>query len=81
MYEVKVHGKTLKYESNMLLGDIAKELKIEAYVAKVNNRIRELSYYVNYDCEIEFLDLNDFDAVRCYETSMRIYHNYGVGKG
>ncbi|MGI6710051.1 MAG: nucleoside kinase [Bacilli bacterium] len=71
MYEVKVHGKTLKYESNMLLGDIAKELKIEAYVAKVNNRMRELSYYVNYDCEIEFLDLNDFDAVRCYETSMR----------
>ncbi|MDD3382110.1 MAG: nucleoside kinase [Bacilli bacterium] len=71
MYEVRVLGKNIKYEGNMLLSEIAKELEIEAYVAKVNNRMRELSYYVNYDCEVEFLDLNDFDAVRCYETSMR----------
>ena len=39
--------------------------------AKVNNRIRELSYEVYFDAEIEFLTTKDYDAVKIYETSLR----------
>lgn len=55
----------------MTLKDIAKSLSIPALVAKVNNRLRELNYYVNYDCKIEFLDFNSFEAIKVYETSLR----------
>ena len=34
--------------------DLANELNLVAYCAKVNNRIRELSYVVKKDCDIEF---------------------------
>ncbi|HHZ17818.1 MAG TPA: nucleoside kinase [Acholeplasmataceae bacterium] len=71
MFVVKVGGVEHRFEDKIILKDLAKQLGIRAYVATVNNRLRELNYYVNYDCEIEFLDLDDFDAVRVYETSLR----------
>jgi len=71
MYTVKIDNKEIQYQENMLLKDIAESLGKKAYVAKVNNRLRELGYYVNYDCEIEFLDLSNFEAVAVYETSLR----------
>lgn len=71
MYAIKINGQIIEREEKILLKDLAKELNIEAYVAKVNNRLRELNYYLNYNCEVEFLDLKNFDAVRVYETSLK----------
>lgn len=71
MFTVKVRDKEYCFTDKIILKQLAKELGIECYVATVNNRLRELNYYINYDCEVEFLDLNHFDAVRVYETSMR----------
>ena len=71
MYSIKVNDIVIEREDKVLLKDLAKELGIDAYVAKVNNRLRELNYYVNYTCNVEFLDLKNFDAVRVYETSLR----------
>ena len=70
MYSIKVNDIVIEREDKVLLKDLAKELGIDAYVAKVNNRLRELNYYVNYTCNVEFLDLKNFDAVRVYETSL-----------
>jgi uridine kinase len=39
--------------------------------AKVNNRVRELSYEVYYDAEVEFLTLKDHDSIKIYEASLR----------
>ena len=49
-------------------------------VAKVNNRLRELTYELCYDCTVELLDNTTYDAVKVYETSLRYliamaYHN------
>ena len=59
------------FDEKVTLKDLAKKYEIKAIVAKVNNRLRELTYYVNYNATVEFLDLTNLDAIRVYETSMR----------
>jgi uridine kinase len=39
--------------------------------AKVNHRIRDLTYEVYFDAKIEFLTIHQQDAVRTYETTLR----------
>ncbi|MFA5543661.1 MAG: nucleoside kinase [Bacilli bacterium] len=71
MYTYVLEKKKYESEVKLTLEEIAKKTGNTYYVAKVNNRLRELGYYVNYDCEIEFLGLDNFDAVNVYETSLR----------
>ena len=52
-----------------IIGDRDPEKKIVA--ARVNNRVRELTYEISYDAEVEFLTVKDSDAVRVYEASLR----------
>lgn len=71
MFIIKINNKNYSFEDKIVLKDLAKDFMPNAIVAKVNNRLRELNYYINYNCEVEFLDLTKFDAVRVYETSLR----------
>jgi len=71
MYHVIINNKTYTYNDKKTLEDIANELNIKGYVAKVNNRLRELTFYLNFDCEVEFLTLNNLEAVRVYQTTLR----------
>lgn len=41
------------------------------YAAKVNNRLRELTYEPTFDCSVELLTLANNDAVKVYEASLR----------
>ena len=62
---------TLTKKTSLLeiLGEDDKEKDIIA--ARVNNRVRELTYEVNHDCEVEWLTVQDSDAVKTYEASLR----------
>lgn len=71
MFTITMNNKQNTYENKITLNDLAKEFKEDAIVAKVDNRLRELNYYINYNCEVELLNLSNFDAVRVYETSLR----------
>lgn len=71
MFSVKVKNQTYEFDEKITLKDLAKSLDVKCYVATVNNRLRELDYYLNYNCEVEFLDLTSYDATKVYETSMR----------
>lgn len=72
MFTIHVQGQCLACQEKMLLRDLQERVKATgAVAAKVNNRFRELDYYVNYDCTVEFIDLKDFDGCRVYETSLR----------
>lgn len=71
MFQIKINNQVYDYQEKITLKDLAKQFKNDAIIAKVNNRLRELNYYINYNCEVEFLDLTNADAVRVYETSMR----------
>ncbi len=72
---IKVFNKELEYSRPISLLNILKQENIEPtkYIcAKVNNRLRELTYEVsdNYSV-IEFLDLNDRDSMMIYQASLR----------
>ena len=49
MYIVKYNNKEYQFEENITLKDLAKKFGVEAYVAKVNNRLRELNFYLNFN--------------------------------
>ena len=71
MYKVKINNHVYTYNEKKTLEEIANELNINSYIAKVNNRLRELTFYLNFDCEVEFLDLNNSEAVRAYQSTLR----------
>lgn len=56
------------------LNDIAKEVEnnYKGYITLgvIDNKLRELSYSVNKDCEIKFLDTNNADGSRVYFRTM-----------
>lgn len=71
MFTITIDNKKYSFNEKIVLKDLAKQHMPNAIAAKVNNRLRELNYYINYTCEIQFIDLTNFDAVRIYETSLR----------
>lgn len=71
MINVKIEGKKYTYKKSTTLEEIKDSLKINAYAALVNNRLRELTYKLKYDAEVVFLDLTHKDVSRIYEASLR----------
>ena len=71
MFKVTINNKTYEYESKVTLDELAQIHNPNALCATVNNRLRELTYYVNYDCTVELLDINDAEGVRVYESTIR----------
>jgi len=71
MITVKVGPDQLQFPSGIRLEEISKQYAGPFFAAKVNNRLRELSFELNYDANIEFLDYTKVDSSRIYATSMR----------
>ncbi len=72
MITVKMLNQTFELENKTpILSLIPVEDRKKYYVAKVNNRLRELTYELSFDCEVELLDLSNSDATKVYETSLR----------
>lgn len=65
-------GKKETFQKKVKLLDlIPEEHKKEYFCAKVNNRIRELSYEVYYDADVEFLSISEEESMYVYETTLR----------
>lgn len=65
-------GKDVYYfDSYVRLEDLSKNYEGVFYAALVNNRLRELTYRVQSDAVVEFLDYSFYDSTRIYATSMR----------
>ena len=72
MLTINVLGhKELQVKNHTTLLEVSKILGIKPYAAKVNKRLRELNSRLLSDAEVEFLYLNNSDAVRIYEASLR----------
>ncbi len=71
MFKVTIDNKTTSLSDRMpitaLLDDPAKHYM----AAKVNNRLRELTYELSFDSVVQPLDLTTSDGVKVYETSLR----------
>ncbi len=65
------HGQKEFERKVSLLSLLKEDEKKKYFCAKVNNRVRELTYEVYYDATIEFLTLSDHEAMKIYEASLR----------
>ncbi len=72
-FTLKYNGKTETFSKKVVLEDLIKDENQDRHIicARVNNRVRELTYEVFYDAEIQFLTLADSDAKSAYEPSLR----------
>ncbi|MDE6273439.1 MAG: nucleoside kinase [Clostridiales bacterium] len=71
MFTVKIFDQTYQLEERTPASKLLNDDEKKYMAVKVNNRLRELNFELNYDCEVVPLDLNFKDAVKVYETSMR----------
>lgn len=69
-FKITYNDKEETYEKKVRLLDLCGPDK-EIICARVNNRVRELTYEVHYDARIDFLTVKDGDATRTYEASLR----------
>lgn len=71
MFTIKTNNEELVFESEIRVKELINDVNKEYPMAKVNNRLRELSYKFNYDADVEFLTLSNREAVLIYEISLR----------
>lgn len=76
---IKINGEERQYQipqgcSGIVLEDIAKNIEddYKGYIAlaDINNKLRELSYSVDQDCEVKFLDTSSADGLRVYSRTV-----------
>ena len=70
-FKLKFLGKEKEFEKNVKLLDLIENNDKSYICARVNNRLRELTYEVYYDANVEFLTVKDIDAIKIYEASLR----------
>lgn len=69
--KITINKEILTFDEPVVVEDLAKKYKGEYYAALVNKRLRELSYRISQDAEVELLDYSFYDSTRIYATSMR----------
>lgn len=71
MLNITIDNKTIQVPKGTKLIDIINDTNKQVLVAKVNNRLRELTYALSFDAEVEPLSYTSSDAIKVYETSLR----------
>lgn len=71
MFKITIKEDQFTFTEKVRLEDLAKRYDGTFFAAKVNNRLRELSYEIETDANVEFLDHRYSDSFRIYATSMR----------
>lgn len=71
MFTISIGKDDYQFEAPVRLEELSKKYTGPFYAAKVNNRLRELSYTIESDSIVEFLDYTYYDSTRIYATSMR----------
>ena len=67
MFKVKINNIEKEFDKPIrALELLSQEDKYEYFACKLNYRLRELTYIINRDTEIEFLDLSDYNAMGIY---------------
>ncbi|MCF7926977.1 MAG: nucleoside kinase [Candidatus Izimaplasma sp.] len=71
MFTIKIGDQQKEFEDKIRIKDLVTDDKKNYPIAKVNNRLRELSYRFSYDASIEFLTLDNPEVIRIYEATLR----------
>ena len=82
--EIKINKKKYTYNKDVCLYEIAKDFKEEfrypIVLARVGNRLRELSYSIKESCSIEFLDLTSREGNNTHINGLVYVMVYAVKK-
>ena len=70
-FTIKYLGKEQKFEDKVKIMDLIDNSNKEIICCRVNNRLKELTYYIDEDSRIEFLTIKDSDAAKLYESTVR----------
>ncbi|MBR4378423.1 MAG: nucleoside kinase [Bacilli bacterium] len=70
-FKVKFLNQEKEFNEKVRIMDLIDNSDKKIICCRVNNRLKELTYYVDEDCKIEFLTLEDADAGRIYEATAR----------
>ena len=70
-FKLQYLGQEKSFEKKVKLLDLIDKNDKSIICARVNNRVRELTYEVYYDAKVEFLTVKDIDAIKIYEASLR----------
>lgn len=71
MFEITIEGKKQRFDNPIRVKDLLDKQDYRYPVARVNNRLRELSYRFSYDANVEFITLSSVEAMGVYEASLR----------
>ena len=72
MFKIRINNNELEFDKPVrALELLTEENKYRYFACKINNRLRELTYIINRDTELEFLDLNEYNAMDIYQNSLR----------
>ncbi len=69
--KIKINDKIIMKEEPIRVSELIEGNKYQYQAAKINNRIRELDFIINKDCDVELLSLNDTEAVTIYQATLR----------
>ena len=80
--EVTINGKQYTYNKGISLEEVLSEhqedRKFPIILARINNRLRELSYNLKENCEVEFLDLTTSEANRVHVNGLIMILIYAI---
>ena len=71
MLNITLNNQQIQVPKGTRLMDIIQDENKQFFVAKVNNRLRELTYALTFDATVEPLSYLSSDAIKVYETSLR----------
>ena len=71
MFTVTIKDKKIALEEKTQILKLIDNADRSILAAKVNNRLRELTYELSFDCDVELLTLKDSDVLKVYEASLR----------
>lgn len=72
MFKVKINNQIKEFDKPIRALELINEKdKHEIFACKINYRLRELTYIINRDTEVEFLTLSDYNAMLVYQNSLR----------
>ena len=75
-YAITCNNITKSYDRKVSILDVMNDFGYNPderrfVAARINHRLRELTYPISCDSEVQLLDLTDSDAVKVYEASLR----------
>lgn len=71
MFKVTYNNQTKEFSAPIKVQSLLDKNDYSAILSLVNNRARELTYEINRDSMVEFLKLDNEEASRVYEASLR----------